>query len=183
MNFRKLPFLFAASLLAMAIALLMSLPGTAEAAAPKADLWPRWQAHDPQSTLRVDHTEWALFLKKYVRQAPDGLNRVAYPSVTSENRKSLAGYITRLAAVPVSRLHRAEQLPYWVNLYNALTVQVILDHFPVSSILRIGISPGWFSIGPWGKKLLTIEGERVSLDDIEHRILRPIWRTPGFTTP
>lgn len=50
----------------------------------------------------------------------------------------------------------------------------MLDHYPVASIRDIDISPGWFSDGPWNKKLVTIEGEAVSLNDIEHRILRPI---------
>ena len=54
----------------------------------------------------------------------------------------------------------------------------MLDHYPVDSIRDIDISPGLFSDGPWGKKLVTIEGEQVALDDIEHQILRPIWRDP-----
>ncbi|HER63264.1 MAG TPA: DUF547 domain-containing protein, partial [Desulfobacteraceae bacterium] len=60
--------------------------------------------------------------------------------------------------------------------YNALTVQVILNHYPVKSIMDIDISPGFFSNGPWDAKLLTIKGEKVSLNDIEHRILRPIFK-------
>ena len=73
---------------------------------------------------------------------------------------------------------RSEQYAYWVNLYNATTVQVVLDHYPVNSIMDIGISPGWFARGPWGKKLLKIEGQELSLNDIEHRILRPIFKDP-----
>ncbi len=152
--------------------------GVCAGAAPKADLWPRWRAHDAGSKIWVDHSAWAGFLKKYLSQSPDGINRLAYEAVTSADRERLAGYIARLAATPVSRLRRAEQFAYWVNLYNALTVKVILDHYPVNSILRINISPGWFSFGPWDKKLLTVEGEKISLNDIEHRILRPIWRDP-----
>ena len=53
---------------------------------------------------------------------------------------------------------------------------MILDNYPVASILRI--SSGLFSIGPWDKKRLTIEDESVSLSDIEHQTLRPIWRDP-----
>ncbi len=67
-------------------------------------------------------------------------------------------------------------MAYWINLYNALTVRVVLDHYPVASILDIDISPGLFSNGPWGKKLIVVEGENLSLNDIEHRILRPIWK-------
>ena len=61
-------------------------------------------------------------------------------------------------------------MAYWINLYNALTIKVILDHYPVESIWDIDISPGIFADGPWGRKLMTIEGETVSLDDIEHQI-------------
>ncbi len=63
-------------------------------------------------------------------------------------------------------------------LYNALTVKVVLDHYPVDGIRDIDFSPGLFADGPWDKKLVEIEGEDVSLNDIEHRILRPIWRDP-----
>jgi hypothetical protein len=88
----------------------------------------------------------------------------------------LDGYLASLQGTAVSRLSRPEQKAYWINLYNALTVKTILDHYPVKSIRDIDISPGWFSDGPWDAKLLTIEGEEVSLNDIEHRILRPIWQ-------
>jgi hypothetical protein len=46
----------------------------------------------------------------------------------------------------------------------------------VASIRDINISPGLLARGPWGAKLATVEGEKISLDDIEHRILRPIWK-------
>ena len=83
-----------------------------------------------------------------------------------------------MQAVAVSGLARDEQFSYWVNLYNALTIDVVLDHYPVDSIRDIDISPGLFADGPWGRALVEIEGRPVSLDDIEHRILRPIWRDP-----
>lgn len=51
----------------------------------------------------------------------------------------------------------------------------ILQHYPIKSILDINISPGWFSRGPWDAKLLHISGKEMSLNDIEHRILRPIF--------
>ncbi|MEE9275591.1 MAG: DUF547 domain-containing protein [bacterium] len=161
-----------------AAALLLLLAPAAAGAAPKAVLWKRWLAHDPVSVLRVDHSPWAAFLSKFLTKGPEGINLLAYQAVGPGDARALSAYIARLEAVPVSRLRRAEQLAFWINLYNALTVRVVLDHLPVDSILEIGISPGWFSIGPWGKKLASVEGERLSLDDIEHRILRPIWRDP-----
>jgi len=147
-------------------------------AAPVKKLWAKWAQNSPDSGISPDHGVWDTFLKTFVKDDPAGLNRVDYAGVTDADKNALAGYLTQLAATPVLSLNRDEQQAYWINLYNALTVQVILDHFPVATIRDIDISPGLFSDGPWGKKLIDIEGEPVSLDDIEHRILRPIWNDP-----
>lgn len=150
---------------------------TAEAG-PKAVLWERWTAHDPASVEKIDHGAWGEFLDRYLVTGTDGVNRVAYGDVTPDDAAKLDGYIDDLAGTSISDFDRPEQMAYWLNLYNALTIKVILDHYPVESIRDIDISPGLFSDGPWGKKLLEIEGETVSLDDIEHQILRPIWQDP-----
>ncbi len=152
-------------------------------AAPKADLWPRWQASDPGSNIRVDHSAWAEFLEKYLVTKNDGINRVTYGAVKSEDRRRLDAYIARLAAAPVSRLRRDEQFAYWINLYNALTVKVILDHYPVKSILAVNISPGWFTFGPWDKKLLVVEGEKSVSTTSNTAFSGPSGVTREFTTP
>jgi hypothetical protein len=108
----------------------------------------------------------------------DGVNRIAYGRVSAAGRARLADYVLHLSGIPVSALNRSEQRAYWINLYNALTVRVIVEHYPVASIRDIDISPGIFADGPWRKKLVEVEDVPVSLDDIEHRILRPIWRDP-----
>ena len=150
--------------------------GIERAFAPKSDLWARWTVANEESSRTVDHGDWDRFLRRYVKFDGAGYTLVAYARVTGADRQALDGYIERLRASPVGRLARAEQLAYWINLYNALTVRVVLDHYPVNSIRDIDISPGLFSRGPWDKKLVEIAGETVSLNDIEHRILRPIWR-------
>ncbi len=160
--------------------LLILAPVNAHAA-PKAKLWDVWVVHDPQSKINVDHAPWDQFLKKYVQPASrenDSINRLNYKAVDAHDQQILTNYIDNLASVPVFKLNRDSQMVYWINLYNALTVRVVLEAYPVESILDIDISPGLFSNGPWGKKIITIEGEKVSLDDIEHRILRPIWQEP-----
>jgi hypothetical protein len=167
--------IFVVAVALIAVAAGATLPADA---APKSELWPRWQAHDPASTLTVDHSAWSRLLQVYTGLDDAGIVRFDYGGVTGADRAGLDGYIASLSAAPVDSLARPEQLAYWVNLYNALTVRVILGYYPVDSILDIGISPGLFSIGPWGKKLVTVAGENLSLDDIEHRILRPIWRDP-----
>jgi hypothetical protein len=146
-------------------------------AAPKAELWARWQKHDPASTQKIDHSAWDRFLKQYVvAPHPSGINRVRYHVMTPEDLKNLKGYLQSIQGVAISNFNRAEQKAYWINLYNAFTVDLILSRFPVASIRDINISPGLLARGPWGAKLLTVEGEKLSLDDIEHRILRPIWK-------
>ncbi|MBM3556363.1 MAG: DUF547 domain-containing protein [Alphaproteobacteria bacterium] len=147
-------------------------------AAPEAKLWPRWLAHDPAATRAIDHAPWSAFLARYLVRGADGINRLAYGRVSMEDRAALDAYVTTLEASPVSQLARPEQKAFWINLYNALTVRTVLAHYPVASIKDIRISPGLFASGPWGRKLATVEGEALSLDDIEHRILRPIFADP-----
>ena len=146
--------------------------------APSAELWARWQAHDPGSTRTIDHGAWDRLLKAYLVVAPGQVNRFAYRRVTPADRAALDAYIAGLAALPVSRTRRDEQRAYWINLYNALTVTTVLARYPVASIRDIDSSPGLFADGPWDAHAVIIEGEAVTLNDIEHRILRPIWRDP-----
>jgi hypothetical protein len=153
--------------------------GMARLFVPKAELWPRWEEHISADTRTIDHTAWNAFLGKYLdTKHPSGIHRMNYKAVTAEDRRSLEEYLRRLEATFISTYNRREQLAYWINLYNALTVKVVLDRYPVKSIRDIKIPPGIFSIGPWSGKLVTVEGEKISLNDIEHRILRPIWRDP-----
>jgi hypothetical protein len=146
--------------------------------APSAELWPEWRAHNAQSTTRVDHGAWDGLLARYRNQGKDGIARVAYQEFSDADRKALKLYVAGLTKTSVSQLNRPEQFAYWVNLYNALTVKIILDNGIPKSIRDIDISPGFLADGPWDKKLATIEGREVSLNDIEHRILRPIFKDP-----
>ena len=146
--------------------------------APSAELWPRWEKHDPASRAAIDHAPWERLLKTYVSADPEGLHRFDYRGVSAADRMALEDYVAALAAVAIDRYNRDEQQAYWINLYNALTVRLILQHYPVESIRDIDISPGLFSDGPWDKALITVAGEALTLNDIEHRILRPIWGDP-----
>jgi len=162
----------------MITAILVLVWSAAADSAPRAELWDKWQAHDDTSTASMDHRPWDHFLQTYVRVGQDGIARIPYADVSKADREALAGDLSRLAALPISAYSRREQFAFWVDLYNELTVKLVLDRYPVSSIRDIAISPGLLFVGPWGRKLITVEGEPLSLDDIEHRILRPIWRDP-----
>ena len=161
----------------MMVAFLILLMQGEAYGAPKAELWARWQKHDPANRQKIDHGAWDKFLKQFVvAPHPSGINRVRYQAVTAVDLKGLKSYLQSMQGLAISTYNIAEQKAFWINLYNALTVDVILSRFPVASIRDINISPGLFERGPWGAKLLTVEGEKLSLDDIEHRILRPIWK-------
>ena len=170
--------IFRLPLIAFCFFLLTAFGSGERLFAPSADLWERWQAHDPESTRTIDHSGWSVWLERYVRTDPAGPDLVAYGSVSPQDRAKLSTYVAMLSGVAVSTLNRDEQLAYWINLYNALTVDVVLTHYPVDSIRDIDISPGFFSDGPWGKELVRVEDTDLSLNDIEHRILRPVWRDP-----
>ena len=146
--------------------------------APKADLWVFWDVSEAGDTTPIDHSAWTEFLQRYVVRSADNITSVTYDSVTSNDRQKLVQYVDYLQALPVRSFNQNSQLAYWINLYNARTVLLILENQPVESITDIKPSGGFLSFGPWGEKLLQIEGQSVSLNDIEHRILRPIWQDP-----
>ena len=158
----------------LSFVLLLLLPIHRVSAAPKADLWPRWEQQNSTSSTTIDHQQWSTFLSRYLRPGKSGINLMSYGNVTGDDRKRLEAYVQKLQNTTISTFNRKEQFPYWVNLYNARTVLLILEHYPVESIRDITF--GWFSFGPWDEKLMNVEGEQLSLNDIEHRILRPIWK-------
>lgn len=122
-------------------------------------------------------------LGTYVVPAPDGVNRVDYRRWKANPRDvaSLEAYIRHLGARAPSKMPRDEAFAFWSNLYNAVTLKVVLDRYPVASIRDIK-SEGLFDpkayIGPWRSKRITVENRSYSLDDIENEVLRPVFRDP-----
>lgn len=171
------------SLLGGGIALIASsLASRSGLSAPSAQLWQKWAANDPSSRVVIDHRPWGVFLRRYLVEEPDGINRLRYGEVSAFDRQALARYLEQMSKVPVHSLSPVEQFAYWVNIYNALTVKVVLDHYPVASIRELSLGgsllPDFITggSGPWQAKLIEIEGEGIALDDIEHRILRPLFK-------
>ncbi len=139
---------------------------------PNANLWVYFSQHDRDSRLRVDHSQWDALLKRHVKRGVDGINRIHYRGfLLYKSRAGLKKYISQMQRVRVTALSRDEQIPYWLNLFNASVVNFVVQNFPVPSIRKVG---GILSVGPWSKKILTLESMRLSLNDIEHRILRPL---------
>lgn len=167
-----------ASALCLAMLLLIPLaPGPVLAGEmPEAELWDRWTQHDESATRVLDHTLWDRFLSRYVVIGADGSSRVRYGAIDSDDRGYVRVYLDQLQRTEVSKLRRDEQRAYWINLYNAFTVRLVMERYPMVSLRSVDISPGYFTKGPWGAQLIKVEDQTLSLDDIEHRILRPIWK-------
>ena len=158
--------------------ILLTLPLIVQAA-PVADLWPYWAHSDESNRATISHHQWHKLLQKYVAiNQADGINKFAYSRVTEADREILAQYLSKLQNIKITNYSKKQQLAYWINLYNTLTVAVVIEHYPVDSILDITYKPRimFWKFGPWDEQLLTIENKKLTLNDIEHRILRPIWK-------
>jgi len=139
--------------------------------APKSALIdPRFEALSPDSAAAVDHGAWARFLASYVIESPAGINLVRYDAVAADDRKALDDYISALESVDVAALSRPEQIAFWINLYNAATVRLILRNPGVKSIRDIR--------KPWDTATATVLGRALTLNEIEHGIIRPIAKDP-----
>ena len=121
------------------------------------------------ASFTVDNGVYAELLKKYVKEGV-----VDYQGFKNEESK-LDQYLKVLEKTDSSKLSRNEQFAFYINAYNAWTIKLILSGYPgVKSIKEFG------SIfkSPWKKKLARIDGDVVTLDHIEHGILRPKYKDP-----
>ena len=147
---------------------------------PKSKLIATWDASDETSVARIDHGSWQNTLDLYLRVHSSGINRFDYAALkaSAKDRAGLADYLAYLQRLDPRDYSRAEQKAYWINLYNALTVHVVLEAYPIDSIRDISDSflGGLISSGPWGDVIAHVAGLDLSLDNIEHGILCPIYR-------
>ncbi|MBJ6110615.1 DUF547 domain-containing protein [Hymenobacter sp. BT523] len=123
----------------------------------------------------VDHSAFDKLLKKHVNAK--GL--VDYKGFKADET-AFNQYLDLLSKnAPASSWSKQEQMAFWINAYNAYTIRLILDHYPVESIKDIGSKikiP--FVTTPWAIKFFSIGGEKMSLDNIEHGTLRKKYDDP-----
>jgi Protein of unknown function, DUF547 len=149
-------------------------------AADAADAPAGWVKYTAGSSKTVDHSAWDALLKTHVVKGADALTRVAYVRFKPDQAR-LKAYIASLEAADVAALDRLEQFAFWANLYNAKTVDVVLDKYPVKTIKDINLGGGFKSLvggGPWQAKILKVAGLPMSLDDIENVVMRPTFKDP-----
>lgn len=109
----------------------------------------------------LDHGPWQAVLDAHL----DSSSNVDYAAAKDD--AGLEAYVASLATAPAPS-GQAEKLAFWMNAYNALTVDLIADEWPVGSIRDLDNGD------PWGKRRFTVAGRDVTLNDIEHGILRPL---------
>ncbi|MGF1545091.1 MAG: DUF547 domain-containing protein [Parvularculaceae bacterium] len=131
---------------------------------------PKFAVAEAASEETVDHAVYGAFLESYLKVGDDGVNRVAYGDVTDADKAALDGYLSSLEGVDPQKLAPAEQLAFWINAYNAETINLIIENYPVESIRDIDDA--------WGQPVMPVSGTALTLDDIEHGIIRPTANDP-----
>ncbi|MGD9286098.1 MAG: DUF547 domain-containing protein [Desulfobacterales bacterium] len=117
----------------------------------------------------VDNKIYGELLEKYVRNG-----KVNYAGFKAEEAK-LDRYLKILENVNIAKLSRDQQFAFYVNTYNAWTIKLILSGYPgITSIKDLGS----LLKSPWKKEIVRIDGKVISLDDVEHNILRPRYQDP-----
>ena len=118
---------------------------------------------------KIDHQLWDQLLRKYVNDK--GLVNYAAWKKSQADSSALDAYLNTLSTansnLPASR---EAKLAYWINAYNAVTVKGILREYPTSSIRNHTARVIGYNI--WKNLLLTVGDSQISLDSIEHKVLR-----------
>jgi hypothetical protein len=132
---------------------------------------------DVQSDSKpVSHSVWDSLLKKHVNDK----GMVDYKGMMRDSTE-LKKYLDLLSKNHPNEKNwsKDERLAYWINAYNAFTVKLIIDYYPVESIKDIGSSINIpFVSTPWDIKFIKIEGEKYDLNNIEHGIIRKEFDEP-----
>lgn len=124
------------------------------------------------AAAQVDHTLFDGLLKAHV---VNGL--VDYDAFA--RAPEFPRYLNQLAAADISRLSEDDQLAFWLNVYNAYTIALINRHEERKTIRNINRSLGVLQLkGPWNERLVRAAGRTLTLDEVEHRILRKQFQEP-----
>jgi hypothetical protein len=114
-------------------------------------------------------TIYARVLERHTREVDDLARvRIDYRAIAAS--PDWRRLVTSLASADLTALHtREEQIAFWVNTYNILAIDLVATHYPIASIRDIGslLRP------VWKRTAGTVGGHERTLDEIEHRIIRP----------
>lgn len=138
-------------------------------AAAKPPLGKQWAASQRISMNRIDHSAYDRLLKKHVDE--DGYADYAAWKNSASDRRALQQYLVHLSrASRRKQASREARLAFWINAYNAVTIEGILREYPTDSIRNHTAKLVGYNI--WEDLPLQVGGEAYSLKQIEHEILR-----------
>lgn len=121
--------------------------------------------------MTVDHAPWSVMLGSYVT---DGM--VDYDAFRRDPR--FATYLRSLERVNPGALARDERLAFWINVYNAFTIELINSRNERRSIRNINKVLGIPTRSPWAEPIIRVNGRTLTLDDVEHEIIRKEFAEP-----
>lgn len=136
---------------------------------------PRWTASGEAEAPELPGYAWVL--DRRLRPGADGIMRVAYAEAAAAgDRAALLEAVATLEAADPAALSPEARFAFWSDLYNLLTLALVLEAWPVASIRDV--RGGLLRRGPWREPVTRVAGAELSLDDIEHGILRPVSGDP-----
>lgn len=126
----------------------------------------------PGLAAGFDHSEFDGLLRKFVSSSDGGRSTKVDYAAINQSKSSLSDYLGRTAEVSQKNFDawpKPEQLAFLINVYNARTIEFVLDGYPgIASIKDLGSMLS----SPWSKEFVPLFGKTRSLDDIEHRLIR-----------
>ena len=123
-----------------------------------------------------NHTKFTEILQKYTIQK--GLQTSVDYKNLKKDKSVLESYLKDLESVSNDefKLFSAdERLSFWINVYNSYTLALIIKHYPVKSIKKIG---GIFGTSPWKRSIVHVLGKKYTLNNVEHDIIRKRFKEP-----
>lgn len=144
----------------------LTLIGLVMLAAACHDSTPIAEFAGSQGQESFDHGALGALLARHV----DADGMVDYETWKARDVKALDDYLSQVRAAAPSKLGKVEAEAFWINVYNAVTIRAILEFMPLKSIRDKVSSIGGYNV--WDDYKIAIEGRDLSLNDIEHRILR-----------
>ncbi len=149
----------------------------------------QFDAHDANGSVSFAYGLWARILDTVVEEDGKGRLTVNFGGLGIQGKEALDTLIGEMTGVPVAQLNRDEQLAYWLNLYNAASLRIMLDQTSgggqsMPSRNPYGDAQTRFNLkriygadgNPWTQRTITVAGTALSLNDIEHRILYAYWK-------
>lgn len=147
-------------------------------AEPQAKLIEFWDDFEDESDMSLNHAPWQEILDVYLNdQHPSGINRFDYERVSDQDYSKLEAYLAYLQRFDPRQFNRDEAKAYWINLYNARVVELVVSASKSESFDSIReLRSGMFSAGPWKREVFVVNLQSMTLDDVQHGVIRPLWK-------